>query len=215
VPCTKGEQLEASHGNLGDLVSQGSTRRLPDGLAGLLDGLIIKFSKDLKGRDHLVILERLSSALIKHEDALKHGGRGTANSRLDQVLDRPHIHLFIEVEVGQVILANLDGEAAVFVVVVVRDSQVIRVIPAVAPSLAPGLKDLIVRAGHHSLKRIALASWSSSFSHSGSSRGLMIDDYRINKSIESVEVSRSLRGRYCRLSGITAVGREAGQSRWV
>ncbi len=130
MPRPKGKQLEASHGNLGDLVSQGSTRRLPDGLAGLLDGVIIKFSKDLEGLDHLVNLERLSSALIKHEDALKHGGRGTANSRLNRVLDRPHVHIFIEVEVGLVISADLDGEAAVFVVVVVRDSRVIRVIPA-------------------------------------------------------------------------------------
>jgi hypothetical protein len=81
--------------------------------------------------------------------------------------------------------------------------------------LAPSLKGLIVRAGHHSLKRIALASWSSSSSHSGSSRGLMIDDYRINESIESIEVGRSSHGRSCRSSGLTAVGRAAGQSQWV
>ena len=82
-----------------------------------------------------------------------------------------------------------------FIVVVIRNSQFVGVIPAVAPILAPSLKGLIVRAGHHSLKRIALASWSSSSSHSGSSRGLMIDDYRINESIESIEVGRSVFAR--------------------
>jgi len=204
VPRPKGKQLEACHGNLGDLVSQGSTRRLPDGLAGLLDGVIIKFSKDLEGRDHLVIVERLSSALIKHEDALKHEGRGAANRRLDRIIDRRLVHLFFEV-----------GVVLVIVVVVVHDSRIVGVIPAVTPSLAPGLKGLIVRVGHIELMRIALASWSSSSSHTGSSRGLMIDDYRINESIESIEVSRSSRGRYCRSSGLTTVGRAAGQSRWV
>ena len=143
----------------------------------------------------VVVVERVRSALTKHEDAHKHGGRGTANRRLDRILDRLLVHLFFEVEV---VLANLVG-----------------VIPAVAPSLAPGLKGLIVRAGHKSFSRIALASWSSSSSHGGSSRGLMIDDYRINESIESIEVGRSSRGRYRRSSGLTAAGRAAGQSRWV
>ena len=98
----------------------------------------------------VVVVERVRSALTKHEDAHKHGGRGTANRCLDRILDRLLVHLFFEVEV---VLANLDGETAVFIVVVIRDSQFVGVIPAVSSSLAPGLKGLIVRAGHHSLKR--------------------------------------------------------------
>ena len=47
-----------------------------------------------------------------------------------------------------------------------------------------------------------------------SSRGLVID-YRINESIESIDVSRSSCGRSCRLPGLTAVGRTASQSQWV
>jgi hypothetical protein len=128
--------------------------------------------------------------LIKHEDALKHGGRGTTNDGIDRILDRPRVSLFVGVGISRVTLADLDG---VVVVVVIRDSRIVGVVPAIAPSLAPGLEGLIVSARHQSLKRIALASWSSS-SHNGSSRGLMVDDYRINESIESIEVGRSSRG---------------------
>ena len=105
MPRPKGEQLEASHGQLGDLVAHGCPSRLLDGTAGILDGVIVKFSKDIDGRDHLVIVERLSSTLIKHEDALKHGGRGTANRHLDRILDHPRINLFVEVKISQVTLA--------------------------------------------------------------------------------------------------------------
>ena len=52
----------------------------------------------------VVVVERVCSALTKHEDAHKHGGRGTANRRLDRILDRLLVHLFFEVEV---VLANL------------------------------------------------------------------------------------------------------------
>ena len=79
--------------------------RLLDCTAGILDGVIVKFSKDLDGRDHLVIIERFRSALIKHEDALKHGGRGASNSCLDRI--------FV---VG-----------VVLVVVIIRDSQIVGV----------------------------------------------------------------------------------------
>ncbi len=72
MSCPKGKELEAGHRQLEDLVAHGCPSRLLDGLAGLLDGVIIKFSKGLDVRDHLVIVERLSSALTKHEDALKH-----------------------------------------------------------------------------------------------------------------------------------------------
>ena len=54
----------------------------------------------------VVVVERVRSALTKHEDAHKHGGRGTANRRLDRILDRLLVHLFFEVEV---VLANLIG----------------------------------------------------------------------------------------------------------
>jgi len=101
------------------------------------DGVIVKFSKDLDGRDHLVIVERLSRALIKHEDALKHGGRGTTNDGIDRVLDRPRVSLFVEVGISRVTLADLDG--VIVVVVVIRDSRIVGVVPAIAPSLAPGL----------------------------------------------------------------------------
>ena len=87
----------------------------------------------------VVVVERVRSALTKHEDAHKHGGRGTANRRLDRILDRLLVHLFFEVEV---VLANL-----------------IEVVPpAVAQSLAPGLKGLKVHMRHKSLTRIVLAS---------------------------------------------------------
>ena len=111
----------------------------------------------------VVVVERVRSALTKHEDAHKHGGRGTANKRLDHILDCLLVHPFFGVEV---VLANLDGEIAIFIVVVIRDSRFVEDIPAVAPSLAPGLKGLKVRARHKSLTCIELASVST-FSHSG------------------------------------------------
>ncbi len=47
----KGKELEAGHRQLGDLVAHGCPSRLLDGTAGILDGVIIKFSKDLDGRE--------------------------------------------------------------------------------------------------------------------------------------------------------------------
>jgi hypothetical protein len=57
VSCPKGKELEAGHRQLGDLVAHGCPSRLLDGMAGLLDGVIIKFSKGIKRSDHLVVLE--------------------------------------------------------------------------------------------------------------------------------------------------------------
>jgi hypothetical protein len=185
VPRPKGEQPETSHGQLGDLVANGCTSRLLDGTAGILDGVIIKFSKDVDGRDHLVIVERLSSALIKHEDALKHGGRGTTNDGIDRVLNHPHVSLFFKVRVSRVILADLDG----VVVVLTRDSRIVGVNPAIAPSLATGLKKGLISLASHR---------SSSSSHSGTSRGLMIDD------IESTNRSNRSRSVSLRAAGLAA-----------
>ena len=42
----------------------------------------------------VVIVDRVRSALTNHEDAHKHGGRGTADRRLDRILDRLLVHLF-------------------------------------------------------------------------------------------------------------------------
>jgi len=151
----------------------------------------------------VVVVERVRSTLTKHEDAHKHGGRGTANRRLDHILDRLLVHLFFGVEV---VLANLDGETAVFIIVVIRDSRFVGVIPAVTPSLAPGLKGLKVCARHKSLTRIALASASTS-SHSGvKSRS---SDRLLNQQIDRIDRGRSVFAR----SVLPLVGSHSCRSR--
>ena len=57
MSCPKGKELEVGHRQLEDLVAHGCPSRLLDGTAGLLDGVIIKFSKGIKSSDHLVVIE--------------------------------------------------------------------------------------------------------------------------------------------------------------
>jgi len=140
----KRQRLEAGHRQLGDLVARGCPSRLLDGMAGLLDGVIVKFSKDIIRSDHLVIVEGFRHSFAKHEDAPEHKGRGTADGCLECIIDRLFVHLFIfEVVVA---LANLDDETAIFIVVV-TNSRVVGVITTGAPSTAPGLIGLKHLAG--------------------------------------------------------------------
>ena len=95
-------------GHWGDKGTKGNYKyvssRLLDGTAGLLDGVIINFSKDIKRSDHLVVIEGIRRSVAKHEDAPEHGGRGTADGCLNGILD----HLFVRSFVfkGVVALAN-------------------------------------------------------------------------------------------------------------
>jgi hypothetical protein len=111
VSCPKGKELEAGHRQLGDLVAHGCPSRLLDGTAGLLDGVIIMFSKDIKRSDHLVVVEGIRRSVAKHKDAPEHGGRGTADGCLNGILD----HLLVGYFVFEVVvaLANLNDVTAV------------------------------------------------------------------------------------------------------
>jgi len=97
--------------------------RLLDGTAGLLDGVIIKFSKDIKRSDHVVVVEGIHRSVAKHENAPEHGGRGTADGCLNGILDHLLVRSFVfEVDVALANLNNVTAIIAVLFIVVVTDS---------------------------------------------------------------------------------------------
>ena len=130
-------------------------------MAGLLDGVIIKFSKGIKSSDHMVVVEGIHRSVTKHEDAPEHGGRETADGCLDRILNCLLVCLFVfEVVVA---LANLDDVTTVVEVLFIvglfildTDSRVVEVITAGAPSTAPGLIGLKVLTGYKSFMRALL-----------------------------------------------------------
>jgi len=100
-------------------------------MAGLLDGVIIKFSKGIKRSDHLVVVEGIRRSVTKHEDGPEHGGSGTADGCLDRILDCLLLRSFVfEVDVALVNLNDVIAIIAVLFIVVVTDSRVVGVITA-------------------------------------------------------------------------------------
>jgi hypothetical protein len=114
-------------------------------MAGLLDGVIIKFSKDVESRDHLVIVERnCRSAVGKHENAPEHGGRRPAEDFLDRLPEG----LFVFRVFRVVVLATR--------FTFVTDSRYVGVNATVTPSAAPGLVGIPHIAGYQSIPRVLL-----------------------------------------------------------
>ena len=64
-------------------------------MAGLLDGVIIKFSKGIESSDHLVVIGGIRRSVAKHVDAPEHERRGTADGCLNWVLDRLLVRTFV------------------------------------------------------------------------------------------------------------------------
>jgi hypothetical protein len=65
VLCPKGMELEAGHGQLGNLKALRIPSWLLDCTREILDGIIVELSKDINAHNHLVIIEGFSHPLAK------------------------------------------------------------------------------------------------------------------------------------------------------
>ncbi len=73
------KKLEASHGELGDLVSWSVSSRHPYGTAELLDDVAGEVSEYIQGCNHLVIVEGFHRSLAEKKDLLEHVNGGLAD----------------------------------------------------------------------------------------------------------------------------------------
>jgi hypothetical protein len=131
VPCPKGKELEASHGKLGVLVSRYIPSWLPDAMAELLDDVVGEVSEYIEGADHLVVIESFCCFLAEEKDSLEHVDCALVNSCLDK---------------GQVPLRVFCFFSIVIVIVV--DSQFVRVNALITPHLATGFQGFKLSARH-------------------------------------------------------------------
>jgi hypothetical protein len=127
----------------------------------------------------IIVVEGIRRSFAKHEDAPEHRGCVTADDCLDHILDCLLICLLVcEVVVA---LANLDDETAVVAVcfpVITSDSQVVGVITAGTPSMAPGLIGLKHLAGY----KLFMCALLTASGHQ--SRRSLVVNYQIDGSIE-------------------------------
>ncbi len=135
VPCPKGKKLEASHGKLGDLVSRYVPSRLPDGTAELLDDVVSEVLKYIQGSDHLVIVEGYRHSLAEEKDSLEHIDCVLADSCLNKGWIPLRVFCFF----------------SSIIVIIVFDSQFVRVDTSFTPCLATGFKGFKLRARHQPL----------------------------------------------------------------
>jgi hypothetical protein len=135
VPFPKGKKLEGSHRKLGDLVSVYIPSRLFDGTAELLDDVIREVSKYIQGGDHLAIVEFYRCSLAEEKDCLEHFHCVRADYCLNE---------------GQVPL-RVFCFFSIVIIIVVFDSQFIRVDAPFMPRTATGFKGFILSARHQHL----------------------------------------------------------------
>ncbi len=86
MPCPKGKKLEAGHRQLRDLESLSVPSGLLDSMDNILDSLVIKLSEEVKGCDHLVIVEGFIRLLAKQENGLEHVNRVPAQNDFKNAL---------------------------------------------------------------------------------------------------------------------------------
>jgi hypothetical protein len=65
VPCPKGIELEAGHGQLGNLEALSVLSWLLDSIREILDGIVVKLAKDNKAHNHLFVIEGFGCRLAK------------------------------------------------------------------------------------------------------------------------------------------------------
>ncbi len=155
MPCPKGKKLEAGHRQLGNLESLSVPSGLLDSVDNILDSLVIKLSEDVKGCDHLVIVEGFICPLAKQENGLEHVNR-----------------VPVQVDIKNALLLKVILGFVYFVLVisiaVTKVSIFVRVLPTFTLGISAGFQGIILGGRY---QHLALGPLELSHHCQGSGRG--------------------------------------------
>jgi hypothetical protein len=188
VPCPEHKKLEVGHGKLGDLVSRSAPPWLPGGTAELLDDVVGDQSCH-----HLVVVEGFRRPLAKQEYTLEHINSGLADPSLKE----------------NSILSWVI--AAVFVLVLILEGQLVIVNAPIILSLSTCLEGFIL-SGRHQAFPPGLGAWSigislSSLRRCGISRHCKVKSGQVGRRLLSVVHATVVAGQW----SVPAVARRSIQ----